>query len=55
MGNKGFEAALAAIEMANLKKVIRRQPAVGREKAVKSPEAGVSRSAGRPAKRNRKP
>ena len=29
MGNKGFEAALAAIEMANLKKVIStQQPAV---------------------------
>jgi 6,7-dimethyl-8-ribityllumazine synthase len=26
MGNKGFEAALAAIEMANLKKAISRQP-----------------------------
>src|SRR5205809_4840136 len=26
MGNKGFEAALAAVEMANLKKVVSRQP-----------------------------
>jgi 6,7-dimethyl-8-ribityllumazine synthase len=26
MGNKGFEAALAAVEMANLKKAISRQP-----------------------------
>jgi 6,7-dimethyl-8-ribityllumazine synthase len=30
MGNKGFEAALAAIEMANLKKAISRQPSAGK-------------------------
>jgi len=39
MGNKGFEAALAAIEMANLKKAISRQPSavkavVGRSSLV---------------------
>ncbi len=28
MGNKGFEAALAAVEMANLTRAIRRQPSV---------------------------
>jgi len=34
MGNKGFEAALAAVEMANLKKVVSRSPSVvGRAKA----------------------
>jgi 6,7-dimethyl-8-ribityllumazine synthase len=31
MGNKGFEAALAAVEMANLKKSVRRQPSVIRK------------------------
>jgi 6,7-dimethyl-8-ribityllumazine synthase len=42
MGNKGFEAALAAIEMANLKKALssqqsavrKREPAVGRRSSV---------------------
>jgi len=36
MGNKGFEAALAAVEMANLKKAVvgRRPSAVGKNKAV---------------------
>ena len=34
MGNKGFEAALAAVEMANLKQVVSRQSSVvGRRKA----------------------
>jgi 6,7-dimethyl-8-ribityllumazine synthase len=31
MGNKGFEAALAAVEMANLKKAISRQPSAIRK------------------------
>ena len=31
MGNKGFEAALAAIEMANLKKAVSRQPSAVRK------------------------
>jgi 6,7-dimethyl-8-ribityllumazine synthase len=31
MGNKGFEAALAAVEMANLKKAISRQPSALRK------------------------
>jgi 6,7-dimethyl-8-ribityllumazine synthase len=34
MGNKGFEAALAAVEMAGLKKVIRSQSSAGSEKQV---------------------
>jgi 6,7-dimethyl-8-ribityllumazine synthase len=34
MGNKGFEAALAAIEMANLKKAISRQPSAVRKSVV---------------------
>ena len=37
MGNKGFEAALAAVEMANLKKAISRQPsAVSKTKSQPS-------------------
>ncbi len=32
MGNKGFEAALAAIEMANLKKAISHQPSAVRQR-----------------------
>jgi 6,7-dimethyl-8-ribityllumazine synthase len=44
MGNKGFDAALAAVEMANLQRVVRSQ------------EWGVKRSGGQPViKRNRKP
>jgi len=31
MGNKGFEAAMAAVEMANLKKAISRQPSAVRK------------------------
>jgi hypothetical protein len=35
MGNKGFEAALAAIEMASLKSAIHTQPrAVGKQKTA---------------------
>ncbi|MGH9642817.1 MAG: 6,7-dimethyl-8-ribityllumazine synthase [Terriglobales bacterium] len=48
MGNKGFEAALAAVEMANLKKAISHQPsAVSKKKSVRSKSS--------PSKRNRKP
>jgi 6,7-dimethyl-8-ribityllumazine synthase len=36
MGNKGFEAALAAVEMANLKKVISGQPSAVRKGKTKS-------------------
>src|SRR5881409_1118268 len=36
MGNKGFEAALAAIEMANLKKAISRQPSDIRKSNTKT-------------------
>lgn len=34
MGNKGFEAALAAVEMASLKTVIKRRPSAGGEKQI---------------------
>ncbi len=36
MGNKGFEAALAAVEMANLKSAISRQPSAVRKSKTKS-------------------
>ena len=36
MGNKGFEAALAAVEMANLKKAVSRKAVVGRQSSVVS-------------------
>jgi 6,7-dimethyl-8-ribityllumazine synthase len=41
MGNKGFEAALAAVEMANLKKAVvgRSSPIVGNPKASTSRRA----------------
>jgi 6,7-dimethyl-8-ribityllumazine synthase len=42
MGNKGFEAALAAVEMANLTKVVRRQPSSN--KNLRSRTAGHSHS-----------
>jgi len=36
MGNKGFEAALAAVEMASLKKAIRQKSAVGPQPSARS-------------------
>jgi 6,7-dimethyl-8-ribityllumazine synthase len=36
MGNKGFEAALAAIEMANLKRAISHQPSAVRKNNTKT-------------------
>lgn len=43
MGNKGFEAALAAVEMANLKEVVGRQPSVVR-KALSSQLSAVRKN-----------
>jgi 6,7-dimethyl-8-ribityllumazine synthase len=37
MGNKGFEAALAAVEMANLKKAISHQPSAVRKSKTNKP------------------
>jgi len=45
MGNKGFEAALAAVEMANLKKAISAQ---GSKKAASSQPSPVSKAKKRP-------
>jgi 6,7-dimethyl-8-ribityllumazine synthase len=45
MGNKGLEAALAAVEMANLKRAISRQPsAIGKGKATPNHRKRTSRS-----------
>ena len=44
MGNKGFEAALAAIEMANLKKAISRQPSAPRKTAVRRKSSVVRKT-----------
>src|ERR1700724_1055281 len=44
MGNKGFEAALAAIEMANLKKAISRQPSAVRKTAVSRQPSAISKA-----------
>jgi 6,7-dimethyl-8-ribityllumazine synthase len=49
MGNKGFEAALAAIEMANLKKAISRQPSAVRKTAVSRQPSAISKTKPRTA------
>jgi 6,7-dimethyl-8-ribityllumazine synthase len=45
MGNKGFESAMAALEMANLKEAVvgRSSLAVGKSKIVRSKPTGVSK------------
>ena len=57
MGNKGFEAALAAVEMANLKKVIRSRESGGSRKAVSSQPSALRKARTtaqtRPKKRRR--
>ena len=54
MGNKGFEAALAAVEMANLKKAISRQPSAVRKHAVRRPSPVVRKNKTQSAKPGRK-
>ena len=44
MGNKGFEAALAAVEMANLKKAISRQPSAVRKTVVRRSSSVVRKN-----------
>jgi 6,7-dimethyl-8-ribityllumazine synthase len=43
MGNKGFEAALAAVEMASLKAAIGSQASVGKQKQAQKPSRGSRR------------
>ena len=55
MGNKGFEAALAAVEMANLKRAISSELSAVSGKGLRSQVSGVRRSKGHPSSKNRKP
>ena len=47
MGNKGFEAALAAVEMANLKAVVGRQSSVVSKSQKRKPRSKRKRSSNR--------
>ena len=55
MGNKGYEAALAAVEMANAKKAVSSRPSAGSKKRVGGPRSSVvgknPRSKKRPKRR----
>jgi 6,7-dimethyl-8-ribityllumazine synthase len=53
MGNKGFEAALAAVEMANLKKAVSHQPSAVRKAGLRSQVSGVRKDKSRIAKKSR--
>ena len=44
MGNKGFEAALAAVEMANLKRAVSRQLSVVSKTSSRPQVSGVRKS-----------
>jgi 6,7-dimethyl-8-ribityllumazine synthase len=55
MGNKGLEAALAAVEMANLKTAISRQPSAVGKAAVSHQPSAVRKSRARPTSRKPKP
>jgi len=52
MGNKGFEAALAAVEMASLKKAISSQPSAVRKKRIPRSARNDKRS-GKSSKKRR--
>src|SRR5882724_11022386 len=54
MGNKGFEAALAAVEMANLKTAISRQPSAVRKAGLRSQVSGVRNGKSKSAKKSRR-
>ena len=56
MGNKGFEAALAAVEMASLTQAISRQPSAVSKKQIPPPRlrSGLRRSGSGTAARNEK-
>jgi len=47
MGNKGFEAALAAVEMASLKKTVKSRPSSGAGKKVVGRRSSVARKGAR--------
>lgn len=55
MGNKGFEAALAAVEMANLKTAVSSQPSAVSKQGLRSQVSGVRKGkTANPAFRKRK-
>ncbi len=54
MGNKGLEAALAAVEMANLKRAVSHQPSAVRETGSGSKVTGGSRGKAIPGTKKRK-
>ena len=57
MGNKGFEAALAAVEMASLKRAISSQPSAVSKAGLRSQVSGVrkDKNNNKSAKQSRKP
>jgi len=55
MGNKGFEAALAAVEMANLKRVVSRQSSVVSKSGRRSRVAVGKKNNAVPVSKERKP
>jgi 6,7-dimethyl-8-ribityllumazine synthase len=55
MGNKGFEAALAAVEMANLKKAVSSQFSAVSKKGLRSQVSGVRKAASPRAEKAPKP
>ena len=54
MGNKGFEAALAAVEMANLKSAVSHQPTAVRKAGLRSQASGVRNGKSKSAKKSRR-
>ena len=54
MGNKGFEAALAAVEMANLKRAVSSQPSAVSKTGSKSKVTGFRKGKATPTSRKRK-
>ena len=54
MGNKGFEAALAAVEMANLNRAVSSQFSAVSKKGLRSQVSGARESKATPASRKRK-
>jgi 6,7-dimethyl-8-ribityllumazine synthase len=55
MGNKGLEAALAAVEMANLKKAVSSQLSAVRRTGFRYQVSGARKSKAAPTSRKRKP
>ena len=54
MGNKGFEAAMAAVEMASLKTIIHQPPPVDDKKVVRRSSGAVAKDQAKPGQRRSK-